>query len=410
MTPDRYLETFFNRPGLKRFAFPGTLLWGDGARLEIPAILERVRVIDCYLDAHFAEHPLAAELLAPLEGRVRRRFVVVGEPRTQQVIAEAHEFESPDAVLAIGGGSTMDFAKAVTACRMFGLVDGVGMGSLRGLDPVAGAARPIMIDVPTTAGTGADTSRYYVTYDAKTKRKMHGKSWRLIADWSVLDPAFLRDCPDALLVTSAFDVFVHLFESMICRGEQSWFGQMLSLDTIPRLIRALDAVYRLGDRGSDTLVELLYSASVGGIAISNVRTGNVHEAAGALLEATSLSHAETLEVFFRSAYDQYAGATGPVCEDLLRRLATTSPHLALKSMDDLIGWWTEQFRAVGSLAHIHREVARLRPESVGLRERIFDRVWSDRVWIEKESPIELTEPAVWAFIDDSLARHGLGDV
>ena len=408
--PDRYLETFFNRPGLKRFAFPGALLWGEGARYEIPAILEGVRVIDCYLDAHFAEHPLAAELLALLEGRVRRRLVVVGEPRTQQVIAEALEFESPDAVLAIGGGSTMDFAKAVTAGRLFGLVDGVGMGSLRGMDPSAGAERPIMIDVPTTAGTGADTSRYYVTYDAETKRKVHGKSWRLIADWSVLDPAFLRDCPSALLVTSAFDVFVHLFESLICRGEGSWFGQMLSLDTIPRLIRALDAAIRLGDRGSDTLLEMLYSASVGGIAISNVRTGNVHEAAGVLLEVTSLSHPETLAVFFRSAYEQYAGATAPVCEDLLRRLAITAPHLALNSMDDLIGWWTEQFRAAGSLARIRAQIEQLRPESVGLRERIFDRVWSDRVWIEKESPIELTESAVWAFIDDALARHGLGDV
>lgn len=410
MTSDRYLETFFNRSSLKRFAFPGALLWGEGARREVAAILEDTREVDCYVDQHFADHALTRELMAPFEDHVRRRVVVVGEPRTQQVMADVTGFASPDAVLAIGGGSTIDFAKAVTAGRLFGTVDGVGMGALRGMTPVAGAVRPILVDVPTTAGTGADASRYYVTYDAQTKRKIHGKSWRLVADWSVLDPAFLRGSPDGLLVSSAFDAFVHLFESMICRGEQSWFGQMLSLDAIPRLIGALDAVTRLGDRTDDTLLALAYSASIGGMAISNVRTGNVHEAAGALLEVTSLSHPETLLVFFRSAFEQYASATAAVCEDLLGRLAVAVPHLVLANMDELIDWWTERFRATGSLARIHTQVEQLRPVSAAVRERIFDRVWTDRVWIEKESPIELAELDARAFIDDALARHGLVDV
>jgi len=406
----RYLETFFNRPDLKRFASPGAMLWGDGSRYEVAAILEGAQSVDCYVDAHFASHPLTEELLAPLGSRLRRTVFVAGEPRTQKVVTDAGTFDTPDAVIAVGGGSTIDFAKAVMAHRLFGRIDGVGMGPLRGLDPLAGVSRPILIAVPTTAGTGADSSRYYVTYDAATKRKIHGKSWQLTADWSVLDPAFLRDCPDGLLVAGAFDAFVHLFESMICRGEQSWFGRMLSFDAIPRIVRAVDAAVRLGDRSSDNLLELLYSATIGGVAISNVRTGNVHEAAGALLEMTSLSHPETLLVFFRSAYDQYADATAEVSRDLLGRIASAVPWLGIGSMTDLIDWWTDQFRVVGSLSRIRAELEGLRPDRDAVRERIFDRVWSDRVWVDKESPIGLTKEAVLAFVDDALADHGLRDV
>ncbi len=405
----RYLETFYNRAEVKRFAFPGALLWGVGARREVADILDGASAIDVYVDAHFADHELTDELLAPLTDRIRRRVAVAGEPRTQRVIEDASGWAAPDAVIAIGGGSTIDFAKAVTAWRLFGRIDGVGMGPLRGSAPLAGASRPAFVAVPTTAGTGADASRYYVTYDADTKAKLHGKSWRLIADWSVLDPAFLRECPDALLTTSAFDAFVHLFESMVCRQEQSWFGQMLSLDAIPRLVGALDAATRLGDRSDDNLLQLLYGASVGGMAISNVRTGNIHEAAGALLEMTTLAHPETLFVFLESAYQQYAAATVPACDLLLGRLRIAAPQLAIASMADLMAWWTDRFHAAGSLDRIRSQVAALAPIRAEVRERVFDRVWSDRVWVDKESPVELSEADVREFVDRGLAANGLGD-
>ena len=404
-----YLETFFNRDSIKRFAFPGALVWGPDARGEVASILGEANEVDCYVDTHFASHPLTDELLFPISSRVRRRVVVAGEPRTQAVIADASAFSVPDAVIAIGGGSTIDFAKAVIATRIFGHVDDVGMGRFRGLAPLPGVSRPTLVAVPTTAGTGADASRYYVTYDGDTKSKVHGKSWRLIADWSVLDPAFLRGSPTGLLITSAFDTFVHLFESMICRGEASWFGHMLSLDTIPRLVRSLDAVASHGDRSDETLLELLFSASVGGISISNTRTGNIHEAAGALLEVSALSHPETLFVFFESAYEQYAEATTEICETLLGRLHVSAPDLDLNSMRDVIDWWGGLFRSAGATDRIRAQVEGLQSRHVEIRERIFERVWADRVWIDKESPVTLSRDEVRMFIDRGLALHGLAD-
>lgn len=403
----RYLESMYNRADRKRFAFPGTLVWGAGARMEMAEILSDAGAVDCYVDAHFAGHPLTLESLAPLRSRLRRTVAVAGEPRTQAVIAEADSTSSPDAIIAIGGGSTIDFAKAVIGKRLYGTIDGVGMGARRGMDPLPGASRPILLAAPTTAGTGADTSRYYVTYDAETKAKVHGKSWRLVADWSILDPAFLADCPPGLLVAGAFDAFTHLFESMVCRGEQSWFGQMLSLETIPRLIAALDRAAVHGERTDETHLELLYAASVGGMAISNVRTGNIHEAAGALLEITNLSHPETLAVFFASAHEQYAARTAPLTGMLVDRIAAEAPSAGIRSMDGLIAWWDDRLRATGALARIHEQVAALRPQRAAAEARIFERVWSDRVWVEKESPVSLGEADVRAFIARGLDAHGL---
>ena len=405
---DRYLETFFNTAQAKRFAFPGVLLWGVGARAQVPLIIGDLAPIDVYVDGHFAEHALLRELLEPLSDRVRSTVAVTSEPRTQAVLDEAAAHAStPAAVIALGGGSTLDFAKAVTARRLFGRIDGVGMGDQRGLPPLPDARRPRLLALPTTAGTGADASRYYVTYDSSTKDKVHGKSWELVADWIVLDPVFVRDCPDALLATAAFDTFVHLFESLVCRNESSWFGQMLSLDAIPRVLRALDGIVHEDDRSDENYLELLYCASVAGIAISNVRTGNIHEAAGALLELTDLSHPETLFVFFQGAYEQYADQTADLCSQLVRHIDLAAPSLQIDSMDAVVAWWSTLFAELRIGARIYERMTALGPQAAEVRSRVFGRVWSDRVWVEKESPVSLDAEGVHAFIDGSLARHGL---
>ena len=403
-----YLETFYNTDETKRFAFPGKLIWGSGSRRLVSELIPRSGSVDVYVDRYFADHHLSRETLEPIHDSIRKIVAVAAEPKYQAVVGEAGATgSSPDAVIAMGGGSTLDFAKAVTAMRLFGSVDGIGMGDKRGRRPQPDARRPRIVALPTTAGTGAEASRYYVTYDAVTKHKVHGKSWELVADWIVLDPAFVRSCPDSLLVATAFDAFVHLFESLVCRHERSWFGQMLSYDAIPRLLRALDAVVHEGQRDDENYLELLYSASVGGIAISNVRTGNVHEAAGALLELTDLSHPETLFVFWQSAYEQYADAVADVTTQLFGRLAMVAPHLQISTPERLTAWWSVLFDEMGITTRIRERVTALVSDAGEVRSRVFERVWSDRVWIEKESPVHLDASAVGAFVDEALSRAGL---
>ena len=220
--------------------------------------------------------------------------------------------------------------------------------------------------------------------------------------WILLDPAFLREAPLGLLVESAYDAFVHLFESAVCRYEASLLGRNLSAHGLATLLPALDAVLR-GDRRDEPRLALLYAATLGGIAISNVRTGNVHEAAGALLERTRLTHPQTLRVFFRAALSQYRHAVADRERELMAAIRARMPELC--SFDDVLGLWDSAFAASGADEAIARELAAVQ-DWAEVRQHVFRRVAADRVWVDKESPVPLDETAIAAFVDHGLSGAG----
>jgi alcohol dehydrogenase class IV len=401
------IETLFNTSELKRFHFPSTLLWGVNARDRILDLTQAASTVGLFVDVFFATDPFIAMLRRELGNRLAFVHVCSGMPQAQPLQQLAARVPVPDIVLSIGGGSTVDAAKAAICQWVYGDFDGIGMGTRRGLTPIANARRPLLIGVPTTAGTGADASRYYVTYDETTNGKVHGKSWRLIADWIVLDPSFLHQAPPALIVSSAFDAFVHFFESFICRQERSRFGDMLSLDGICAIIGALHRTIYQDQRSDQNFLDLQFSAAVGGIAISNIRTGNIHEAAGALLELSTLTHPETLMVFLRPAYVQYKQAIADREFLLMRRLTVELPELGLSDFGSVIHWWNGLFDIVGLTKRIKAGMMSIAVSPEQLRQCIFHRVRDDRVWCEKESPLPLDDSNVREFIDTSLLSFGI---
>lgn len=401
------LETFYNVPDTKRFACPATLVWGEGCRARLDGLLAQARTLTLWVDEAFEEASFVQGLRESLAERLRTERVVRGMPRTCDIDAALSEGAGrADAVVAIGGGSTIDSAKAVIAGELYGTYDGVGMGELRGVPVLPHALRPLFVALPTTAGTGAEASRYYVTYDCVTGGKIHGKSWRLLADWVLLDPYFLAGSSLQLLVACAFDAFVHHWESFVCREERSWFNEMLSIEGICRVLHGLEGILSdHGDRGMLSL-ELQYAASLGGVAISNVRTGEVHEAAGALLERSSLTHPETLFVFFETAVDRYRGAIADRLALLLPQLAARVPEAGISSLDDLLAWWGRAFETVGLRHRIVEGLGRVDLGASELEGHIVGRVKADRVWAEKEGPVPLGDDDIRELVAGSLRRFG----
>ncbi|HVO85380.1 MAG TPA: iron-containing alcohol dehydrogenase [Syntrophobacteria bacterium] len=399
------IETLFNTSEIKRFHFPGKLLWGQHCRKRLFELVARQGRIAIFVDAYFANHDFTHELRQRYRDHLAIERLVSSMPMTDQIDRAVEALGSaPDVMIALGGGSTIDSAKAVLAHFLYGTYDGVGMGVRRGMPVQEGAVKPLFVSLPTTAGTGAEASRYYVAYDSRTRRKVHGKSWRLIADWILLDAVFLSAIPLATLVSSAFDAFVHYLESFLCRMERSWFGDMLSLDGMVRILDALDRFVYWNKRDESTLLQLLYAATLGGMAISNIRTGNIHEAAGALLEHTELTHSETLFVFFRAAYEQYRAVITDREELLMKRLREARPDLVLERLDDVIVWWERTYETCGLTDHIRASLARSTAPPEILRRQIFERLNGDRVWITKESPLPLDDVLTYDFIDSSLKR------
>jgi alcohol dehydrogenase class IV len=169
----------------------------------------------------------------------------------------------------------------------------------------------------------------------------------------------------------------------------------------------LDRAMNNGERSDEVHGALMEMATLGGIAISNVRTGNIHEAAGALLEMTDLSHPETLFVFFRDAIEQYSEAIGDREARLLSQLRLVPAFGGFVSMGDMIGWWEDMFARTGLDLKIQNSVSKLKPSLGRVRDHVFQRVCSDKVWINKESPLVLNEADIRNLIDGSLARFGL---
>lgn len=402
------IEIMFNNDKQKRFYLPARFVWGNDCFTTINGLVSGDRSVMLFVDQAFIAHQKVAEFQVRLGGRLMLTEVCNAMPqvqRLQQIAGNAIEHNKvPDIVVSIGGGSTVDAAKAVIAQWIFGTFDGVGMGDKRGMPRLPGAKRPLLIGVPTTAGTGADVSRYYVTYDEITKGKVHGKSWELVADWVLIDPQFLRSAPDSLILISAFDAFIHLFETFICRGERSWFGDMLSLEGITRLMCAMRDYLDRGDRSDQTYLALNYAAAIGGIGISNIRTGNIHEAAGALLELAPLTHADTLMVFMDAAYRQYSEAISDREALLVGHLSVHAPDLGFTSLEQILGWWRQKFIVSGRMQQIEKAVTSIADWGAASRH-IRQRVVSDRVWCEKESPIPLSEAMVDDFLKAALPSY-----
>ncbi len=398
------VETMFNTLERSRFFLPSKIVWGTECYRMAGELLEEARSVILFVDHVFLDHDAVTALKAELGDKLIGVHDCRYMPKAQELVEIANSYSSiPDAVVSIGGGSTVDAAKAVIAQWIYGTFDGVGMSDKHGMPTKPGVAKPLLVAMPTTAGTGADLSRYYVTYDAHHSGKVHGKSWQLLADWVLIDSVFLHGSPDQLIVNSAFDAFIHFFESYICRQESSWFGQMLSLDGITRILASLHR-HLGGDRSDLNFLELNYAASLGGVAISNVRTGNIHEAAGALLELTPLTHSETLMVFLEPAYRQYQDAVAARVDLLLAHMRVHAPELEFSSFADVIGWWRETFAGLGMLKRMEDAVTGI-ADRAAARDHIIDRVVKDRVWCTKESPVPLGDEDVIAFIDESLRPY-----
>lgn len=400
----RIIEHMFNSTAQKRFYLPTKFVWGVGCHELVLDIVADMGSVALFVDGAFADHPIVSDINARLGARVLFTEVCRAMPQSQRLREIGRTQIIPDAIVSLGGGSTVDAAKAVVAQWLFGTFDGIGMGEKRSVTRLPGAKRPLLVGLPTTAGTGADVSRYYVTYDAITKGKVHGKSWDLVVDWVLIDPVFLRTAPPPLVLISAFDAFIHLFETYICRGERSWFGDTLSLDGITRIMRTMVAYFERDERSDELLLELNYAAAIGGVAITNIRTGNIHEAAGALLELTPLTHGETLMVFMGPAYSQYRTAIADREALLMRHMAVHAPELLFKNFFELMEWWRSKFDKLGLMDRIENAVAGITDWPAASRH-IRQRVINDRVWCDKESPLPLTDEMVDAFLKSALPRY-----
>jgi len=399
------INNIYNTRELKRFYLPTKILIGQNARNILFEILpQQSKGVSLLIvvDHYFKQDNFIKNILDYKFASLVCKVVVEREPDYSFINKQIKSLpKKVDYIIAVGGGSTIDTAKAILAHKKYGTSRQIGYGSNRFIKELPVKQAPVFIALPTTAGSGSEVSRYYLIFDEKSKKKIVNRSWSVCPSFTILDPYFLNKASVKLLIYGSFDAFVHLWETYICRYERSAINDMFALEGITIILSIIPSLFVKTKLSVDQLLKLQYCAMLGGIALSNTRTGIIHDAGEALSAQTSLSHPETLFIFFENAIRQYYGKIRGKESLLISRLNSISKCADIATVKDIILLWKKLFKQHGLEEQIRNKT---KMNKINIRD-IVDQIMSDKVLINKESPVKLNRDKVVNLVKRSLQDY-----
>ena len=181
-----------------------------------------------------------------------------------------------DALVAIGGGSAMDCAKALGARAVY---PHKPLGKMGGVLRVRKRLHPL-VAIPTTAGTGSEVTLAAVITDPDARRKYAIMSFPLIPHYAVLDPTLTRTLPPHLTASTGMDALTHAVEAYIGRSATRR-TRRLALEAVRLIFENIERAYRCGDdlEARESMLVAAYSA---GVAFSESYVGYIHALAHSL--------------------------------------------------------------------------------------------------------------------------------
>ena len=215
----------------------------------------------------------------------------------------AFKASGADCIIAIGGGSSMDTAKAI------GIIiknpDFADVRSLEGVAPTTNKCVPI-IAVPTTAGTAAEVTINYVITDTQKNRKMVCVDPKDIPVVAVVDPDMMSSMPKGLTAATGMDALTHAIEGYITAG--AWeLSDMFHLKAIEIISNSLRGAVENTPQGREGMALGQYVAGMG---FSNVGLGIVHSMAHPLGALYDTPHGVANAIILPTVMEYNAPATG----------------------------------------------------------------------------------------------------
>ncbi|MBR3382719.1 MAG: lactaldehyde reductase [Clostridia bacterium] len=188
---------------------------------------------------------------------------------------EAFKAAEADCIIAIGGGSSMDTAKAIGV-----IINNPEFADVRSLEGVAPTKKHAVftIAVPTTAGTAAEVTINYVITDVEKKRKFVCVDTNDIPEIAVVDPDMMSTMPKGLTAATGMDALTHAIEGYITKGHNT-ISDMFHLEAIRLIAKNLRAAVMNDPDGREGMALGQYIAGMG---FSNVGLGIVHSMAHGL--------------------------------------------------------------------------------------------------------------------------------
>lgn len=215
----------------------------------------------------------------------------------------AFQASGADCIVAIGGGSSMDTAKAIGI-----IVENPEFADVRSLEGVASTKNHAVftIAVPTTAGTAAEVTINYVITDVEKKRKFVCVDTHDIPEIAVIDPDMMASMPKGLTAATGMDALTHAIEGYITKG--AWeMTDMFHLKAIELIAEHLRGAVNNTPEGRDGMALAQYVAGMG---FSNVGLGIVHSMAHGLGALYDTPHGVANAILLPTIMEYNAPATG----------------------------------------------------------------------------------------------------
>ncbi len=225
----------------------------------------------------------------------------------------AFKASGADCIIAIGGGSSMDTAKAIGI--IIANPEFADVRSLEGVAPTKNKCVPI-IAVPTTAGTAAEVTINYVITDAEKNRKMVCVDVHDIPVVAVVDPDMMSTMPKGLTAATGMDALTHAIEGYITKG--AWaMSDMFHLKAIEIISKNLRGAVANTPEGREGMALGQYIAGMG---FSNVGLGIVHSMAHPLGALYDTPHGVANAIILPTVMEYNAEATGEKYRDIAKAM------------------------------------------------------------------------------------------
>ncbi len=238
-----------------------------------------------------------------------------------QAGVEAIKAAGADYIIAIGGGSSMDTAKAIGI-----IITNPEFADVRSLEGVADTKNkcvPIFA-VPTTAGTAAEVTINYVITDVEKNRKMVCVDPHDIPVVAFVDPDMMETMPKGLTAATGMDALTHAIEGYITKG--AWeLSDMFHIKAIEIIARSLRGAV---DNTKEGRADMALGQYVAGMGFSNVGLGIVHSMAHPLGALYDTPHGVANAIILPTVMEYNAEATGEKYREIARAMG-------VKGVDDM---------------------------------------------------------------------------
>ena len=240
---------------------------------------------------------------------------IKANPTIENVQTGVEKFKASgaDYLIAVGGGSPMDTAKAIGI-----IINNPEFADVRSLEGVAPTKNPCVpiIAVPTTAGTAAEVTINYVITDVENNKKMVCVDVNDIPVVAVVDPDMMASMPKGLTAATGMDALTHAIEGYITKG--AWeLSDMFHIKAIEIIGRSLRGAVENTDEGREGMALGQYVAGMG---FSNVGLGIVHSMAHTLGAMYDTPHGVANAILLPTVMEYNAPATGEKYREIAKAM------------------------------------------------------------------------------------------